>query len=161
VQATPFVCHLRNDSFDVVTVGYGLRNLADIERGLLEIYRVLRPGGKLLSLDFRQAGEHRAAPDVFRASAFSLAADGPVVVRRSGRLCLHSRVARSLSGATRHQGTDGTMWIPECGFEEFLAGQWPSTSASSRVDLPADFRDGWAGFGGQIAQARAIETAPA
>jgi len=39
-------------SFDVVSVGYGLRNLADIGAGLREIWRVLRPGGKLLSLDF-------------------------------------------------------------------------------------------------------------
>ena len=39
-------------SFDVVTVGYGLRNLADLGQGLREVYRVLRPGGKLLALDF-------------------------------------------------------------------------------------------------------------
>src|SRR5271154_5404385 len=32
-----------DDSFDVVSVGYGLRNLADIERGLREILRVLKP----------------------------------------------------------------------------------------------------------------------
>ena len=40
-----------DNSFDVITIGYGLRNLADIERGLRECYRVLRRGGKLLSLD--------------------------------------------------------------------------------------------------------------
>ena len=41
-----------DNSFDVVSVGYGLRNLADLEGGLREAFRVLRPGGKLLSLDF-------------------------------------------------------------------------------------------------------------
>ena len=40
------------ESFDVVTVAYGLRNLADWERGLEEMWRVARPGGRLLVLDF-------------------------------------------------------------------------------------------------------------
>jgi demethylmenaquinone methyltransferase/2-methoxy-6-polyprenyl-1,4-benzoquinol methylase len=39
-------------SFDVVTVGYGLRNLARWEDGLREMVRVARVGGRLLVLDF-------------------------------------------------------------------------------------------------------------
>ena len=39
-------------SFDIVTVGYGLRNLASWEAGLAEMIRVSRPGGRLLVLDF-------------------------------------------------------------------------------------------------------------
>jgi len=41
-----------DNSFDVVTIGYGLRNLASWERGLEEMARVTRPGGRLLVLDF-------------------------------------------------------------------------------------------------------------
>ncbi len=41
-----------DESFDVVTVGYGLRNLSSWERGLEEMFRVARPGGRLLVLDF-------------------------------------------------------------------------------------------------------------
>jgi demethylmenaquinone methyltransferase/2-methoxy-6-polyprenyl-1,4-benzoquinol methylase len=41
-----------DDSFDLVTVSYGLRNLASWERGLEEMLRVARPGGRLLVLDF-------------------------------------------------------------------------------------------------------------
>ena len=39
-------------SFDVITTGYGLRNVPDIPRALSEIHRVLRPGGVMCSLDF-------------------------------------------------------------------------------------------------------------
>ncbi len=39
-------------SVDVVTVGFGVRNYADVQRGVAEIARVLRPGGQLLVLDF-------------------------------------------------------------------------------------------------------------
>lgn len=39
-------------SFDVVTMAYGLRNLADLKRGLSEMRRVVRPGGRLLIFDF-------------------------------------------------------------------------------------------------------------
>lgn len=41
-------------SFDAVTVGFGVRNLADIERGLGEMARVLRPGGRLVILEITQ-----------------------------------------------------------------------------------------------------------
>jgi demethylmenaquinone methyltransferase / 2-methoxy-6-polyprenyl-1,4-benzoquinol methylase len=40
--------------FDVVTVGYGLRNLSHWEQGLREMHRVAKPGGRLLVLDFGQ-----------------------------------------------------------------------------------------------------------
>jgi len=39
-------------TFDAVTIAFGLRNLPDYARGLGEMTRVLRPGGKLLVLEF-------------------------------------------------------------------------------------------------------------
>jgi demethylmenaquinone methyltransferase/2-methoxy-6-polyprenyl-1,4-benzoquinol methylase len=38
-------------SFDAVTIGFGARNLADLDRGLSEMARVLRPGGRLAILE--------------------------------------------------------------------------------------------------------------
>lgn len=40
--------------FDAATMGYGLRNVTDIERSLQEIHRVLKPGAKAAILDFHR-----------------------------------------------------------------------------------------------------------
>ncbi len=42
--------------FTVVTTGYGLRNVPDLDQALREIHRVLTPGGRVLSLDFNRPG---------------------------------------------------------------------------------------------------------
>jgi demethylmenaquinone methyltransferase/2-methoxy-6-polyprenyl-1,4-benzoquinol methylase len=40
-----------DETFDAVTVGFGIRNLADLEGGLRELARVLKPGGKVGCLE--------------------------------------------------------------------------------------------------------------
>lgn len=45
---------LPDASFDAVTISFGLRNLADRDRGLREMHRVLRPGGHVFVLEFSQ-----------------------------------------------------------------------------------------------------------
>ena len=63
MPARPRVAYLAGDmmtlpfgdaQFDLVTAGYGLRNVPRLERAIAEIHRVLRPGGRLLSLDFNR-----------------------------------------------------------------------------------------------------------
>jgi demethylmenaquinone methyltransferase/2-methoxy-6-polyprenyl-1,4-benzoquinol methylase len=43
-----------DDSFDAVTVGFGVRNLADLDAGIGEMARVLKPGGRLVILEITQ-----------------------------------------------------------------------------------------------------------
>jgi ubiquinone/menaquinone biosynthesis methyltransferase len=50
MMALPF----QAQSMDVVTTGYGLRNVPVLEHAIDEIARVLKPGGRLLSLDFNR-----------------------------------------------------------------------------------------------------------
>lgn len=41
-----------NNSFDVVTIGFGIRNISDVPKALSEMYRVLKPDGEVLILEF-------------------------------------------------------------------------------------------------------------
>lgn len=52
VQADGLALPFCGASFDVVTVAFGLRNMASWEKALAEMHRVLRPGGLLVVLDF-------------------------------------------------------------------------------------------------------------
>ena len=78
-------------SFDVVTTGYGLRNVPDLDGALLEIRRVLAPGGRMLSLDFNRPRN-------------------PIV--RAGYL-IYLTVVGSLLGFALHGDPDTYRYIPE------------------------------------------------
>lgn len=54
-------------SFDLVTIGFGLRNMADREKALRQFRRVLRPGARLMVLDFSTPSAKllRAIHDLF------------------------------------------------------------------------------------------------
>jgi len=109
-------------SFDVVSVGYGLRNLADIERGLREILRVLKPGGRFLSLDFG-----KPESKLFRGIYFGyLRTVLPVL----GHLFCddpdtYGYILASLHNYPAQRGIKELMesiGYRECGFEEFCLG---------------------------------------
>ena len=50
-----------NNSFDYYTMAFGIRNVAKIENALSEAYRVLKPGGKIMILEFS-----RVSSEIFR-----------------------------------------------------------------------------------------------
>jgi demethylmenaquinone methyltransferase / 2-methoxy-6-polyprenyl-1,4-benzoquinol methylase len=54
VQGDLLALQFEDASFDAATVGFGVRNLEDLERGLGELRRVLRPGGRLAILEITQ-----------------------------------------------------------------------------------------------------------
>tara|TARA_B100000963_G_scaffold266000_1_gene234179 strand:- start:2804 stop:3508 length:705 start_codon:yes stop_codon:yes gene_type:complete len=43
---------LRNDTFDFYTISYGIRNVSDINQSIREAFRVLKPGGRFMCLEF-------------------------------------------------------------------------------------------------------------
>jgi len=51
IEADALALPFGDGSFDAATVGFGVRNLADLEGGLRELRRVLRPGGRLAILE--------------------------------------------------------------------------------------------------------------
>jgi demethylmenaquinone methyltransferase/2-methoxy-6-polyprenyl-1,4-benzoquinol methylase len=78
-------------SFSVVTVGYGLRNVPDLERALIEIRRVVAPGGRVLSLDFDRPSN-------------------PIV---RGAYLPYLTVVGSALGCVLHRDPDTYRYIPE------------------------------------------------
>lgn len=52
VQANAEALPFPDNSFDCITIAFGLRNVTDKEKALRSMYRVLKPGGRLLVLEF-------------------------------------------------------------------------------------------------------------
>jgi demethylmenaquinone methyltransferase/2-methoxy-6-polyprenyl-1,4-benzoquinol methylase len=65
VQADALSLPFPDGHFDVVTIGYGLRNIADLPAALSEIRRVLAPGGRAVVLDFGKP-DHPLAGILYR-----------------------------------------------------------------------------------------------
>ncbi len=59
-----------SDHFDCVTIGFGLRNVTRKESALREMYRILRPGGRLVVLEFSRV--HRVLSPLYDAYSFGV-----------------------------------------------------------------------------------------
>ena len=78
-MALPF----EDNSFDVYTISFGIRNVTRIEDALSEAYRVLRPGGRLMVLEFSQL------PNTAMQKAYDLYSFN--VIPRMGQLIANDR----------------------------------------------------------------------
>jgi demethylmenaquinone methyltransferase/2-methoxy-6-polyprenyl-1,4-benzoquinol methylase len=82
-------------AFDVVTISFGLRNVADPGAALAEMLRVTRPGGRLVICEF----SHLPARSLDLAYQRYLAAALPAVARRlSSNAAAYDYLAESISG---------------------------------------------------------------
>lgn len=122
LQADSQVLPFADGAFDAVTVAFGARNFEDLERGLREMLRVLRPGGRLFVLEFSRPRKapmkqlfrfyfHRVMPAVGRMVSKDSAAytylpesvdafpDGAEFVRILERCGGREAMARPLTGA--------------------------------------------------------------
>jgi demethylmenaquinone methyltransferase / 2-methoxy-6-polyprenyl-1,4-benzoquinol methylase len=91
--------------FDAVTVGFGVRNFADRDRGLHEMARVLRPGGRLVVLEFT---EPRRPPfSTFYALWFDQIV--PVLGRLTSDPAAYSYLAESVHSFPDPQGLASKM----------------------------------------------------
>ena len=66
VEADALRLPFADGAFDVLTIGYGLRNVADIPAALAEMRRVLAPGGRAVILDFGKP-DHALPAALYRA----------------------------------------------------------------------------------------------
>ena len=105
-------------SFDVVTIAFGLRNLPDYDRGVREMTRVLRPGGRLVVLEFLPPTG--AARLVFRSYIATVL---PVI----------GRVISGSPEAYRYLASSIGTFIPADGVRDLLAGAGLASVTTQRL----------------------------
>lgn len=102
-----------DNSFDAVTAAFGVRNFEDIEQGIAEMYRVLKPGGHLMILEL-SSPEHFPMKQLY--SIYS-----KVVIPTIGRLLSKEHTAYSYLPASVKvvpQGKVMTDLLSRVGFDE-------------------------------------------
>jgi demethylmenaquinone methyltransferase/2-methoxy-6-polyprenyl-1,4-benzoquinol methylase len=71
VQANAEALPFADNTFDIITIAFGLRNVTDKDKALRSMYRVLKPGGRLLVLEFSKP-EHEILSKAYDIYSFNL-----------------------------------------------------------------------------------------
>jgi demethylmenaquinone methyltransferase/2-methoxy-6-polyprenyl-1,4-benzoquinol methylase len=105
--------NFKDETFDAVTVAFGVRNFMHLEKGLSEILRVLKPGGKLVVLEFSKP----ATPVVKSIYSFYM----KIVTPGVGKLFSQNRDAyKYLDESIRQfpEGKDFTSILDQLGYHQ-------------------------------------------
>ena len=121
LEADALALPFSQDNFDAVIVGFGIRNLEDMQAGLQEMRRVLRPGGRLVVLEFSQP-HSRLLSTLYRLYLHRvLPRLGDGVSGRSGPYRYLARTIAgfpepaTLAGRIREAGFGACGWTALCG----------------------------------------------
>ncbi len=71
IQANAQYLPFEDNTFDVITIAFGLRNVTDKDMALRSMYRVLKPGGRLLVLEFSKP-EHELVNKAYDFYSFNI-----------------------------------------------------------------------------------------
>lgn len=101
-----------DNSFDLVTVAYGVRNFEHLDRGLAEMLRVLRPGGSLCIVELSEP-EHKLLKGCYRLYAHKLI---PGIGRLvSGDASAYSYLPKSIAACPQRR--DMARLMQQAGFQ--------------------------------------------
>lgn len=100
-----------NESFDLVTVAYGVRNFEYLDRGLKEMARVLKSGGKLCIIELSEPSSRPAYLGYKIYSRSLIPFIGKLI---SGDSRAYSYLPESIAAAPQRERM--TMLLSECGF---------------------------------------------
>ncbi len=105
-----------NNTFDAVTVAFGVRNFENLQKGLNEIYRVLKPGGTLIVLEFSKPAHFPVKYLYMFYFKYILPAVGRIVSGDNAAYrYLHKSVSRFPEGKAfmNHMSTSGLKNLTE------------------------------------------------
>lgn len=112
VQADATALPFEDDTFDAVTISFGLRNIVDPKKALAEFYRVVRPGGRVVVCEFSQPP---LAP-IRAGYAAYLKYGMPVLARvASSNPAAYEYLMESIQAWPDQRALAG--WLREAGFE--------------------------------------------
>lgn len=124
-------------AFDIVTVAFGLRNMENWEAGLREMARVVRPGGRVLVLDFSLPKGALRKPYLFYLNKVLPKIAGAITKERDAYEYLAGSIDRFPSGEAMLKlfakaGLQDGQWIPlSCGIASIYVGTCAETADAS------------------------------